>query len=572
MPASIVYNYEGRQVKAPIPTPPRVDVAIAQGAAQLGIPKDSFDLYDRYGKIEMAEDLQRAIHMAGTGDCHVEVREHEHYRRLRGVEGRHDHVDERLESLEAFVNGIQGSIDRCVMSASDQLKDMFAKLQYKVDHEVVKHIQELFSHKNQLQRDVRIIEEKLSQVDITELKAVAAATTTLRDEVQDAVQKVNALSQSWPLERARLEQMCVQSQQDLFELQKYFMGKLDIVIEADADLRREQQRSNERMALIADDIRLGKDQTTSLEKRCAMALEESDELRTLLGALREESEHLRSEHNQVRTRVCVLEGSATERWQGFCPGVLYFKSWHRTAKGDDVQFSPDMQVATGRGFLAATGMVTGNTEGLAVADGPCRRFGTPGCYSSYYELEVDEIKMVPEGMGGLWVGFALQSCSEIAAHHSHEFDGWLVGGCGRAMVCRAGTGGASQEIDEHNLPGTFAPGVEGSSVPNVKHAIELLRAALPPRATGEMREFGSHWNSQNLHIGDRIGVLWRSNRDVGARLRVSVNGDIVLTQQFVDAPTAEAVGFFTPVVRLAGSGKAVRLLPGVTPPSKMLAD
>ena len=74
----------------------------------------------------------------------------------------------------------------------------------------------------------------------------------------------------------------------------------------------------------------------------------------------------------------------------------------------------------GRGFLAATGVaqpahfvkefeavvpkdqVIGNDEGLAVGDGPCRHFGTPGggpcmassdvpgCFSSYYELEASE--------------------------------------------------------------------------------------------------------------------------------------------------------------------------------------
>lgn len=89
------------------------------------------------------------------------------------------------------------------------------------------------------------------------------------------------------------------------------------------------------------------------------------------------------------------------------------------------------------------------------------------------------------------------------------------------------------------------------------------------------------------HTRDRDGVArrtWRRGRAAGrrvggrwcrvglARLRVSVNGSIVLTQEFMDAPTAEAVGFFTPIVRLAGSGKAVRLCPGVTPPAKMLAD
>ena len=34
------------------------------------------------------------------------------------------------------------------------------------------------------------------------------------------------------------------------------MGKIDVCIEADADVRRDQQILNERMQLIADDLRL----------------------------------------------------------------------------------------------------------------------------------------------------------------------------------------------------------------------------------------------------------------------------------------------------------------------------
>jgi len=570
MPISVVFRYEARDVKAQLPSPPTVLKAIEIGAQELGIPNHSFDIYDRYGKIEEDEDLRRAIHMAGTADCTLRVKEHEHYRRLRDVESRHDEVDRRLNDIERAIRANQDDLSERLEAARVEATSASKRISDRIDQEVMKNISALFASSKDVQKEQRIIQEKLSQIDVAEMQRIATQTVALRDEVRDAVRKVNDMQESWPREKARLEEMCVETQKDLYDLQQYFQGKIDVVISADADLRREQQLVSERMGLIADDVRLVRSSHDGLEKRCSLALEENDELRTLVGALREDSEHLKSDHGQVRTRVCVLEGSAEERWKGFCPGVLYFKTWHRFAKGDDVYFNNDMTVATGRGFLAATGMVCGNIEGLAVADGPCRRFGTPGCFSSYYEVEVDEMKAVPDGMGGLWVGFALQSSDEIAAHRTREFDGWLVGGYSKAMVCRAGT---DPDMPVDKLPATFAPGVmQDSSVPNVKMAMELLRKALPPRLSGEMREFGSNWNSQTLRIGDRVGVLWRSNRTAGARLRVSVNGSIVLTQEFMDAPTAEAVGFFTPIVRLAGSGKAVRLCPGVTPPAKMLAD
>ena len=51
-----------------------------------------------------------------------------------------------------------------------------------------------------------------------------------------------------------------------------------------------------------------------------------------------------------------------------------------------------------------------------------------------------------------------------------------------------------------------------------------------------------------------------------------MNGSVVATHHFTEAPPAEAVGFLTPVIRLAGTGKAAKLMPGLSPPSKMLAE
>jgi len=273
------------------------------------------------------------------------------------------------------------------------------------------------------------------------------------------------------------------------------------------------------------------------------------------------------------TRVHCLEGAALEKWDGFAPGVLYFRRWHTIGKGADVQLNADLSVATGRGFLAATGVVLGSDEGLSVADGPCRRFGTPGMFSSYYEIEVEEICAAPAGAGGLYVGVTLQSGEEVAAHPRHEFDGWLVGGPSKALICRASTTESLDESDEPSkIPATFAVDISEGAQQAANEAVKLLRAAIPPRPKGDVREVESFWPSQDLRMKDRIGVLFKCHRDGGARLRISVNGVIKCTHEFIDAPPAEAVGFLTPVVRLAGNGKSVRLLPGLEPPSRMLAD
>mmetsp|Transcript_51288 Transcript_51288/g.130398 ORF Transcript_51288/g.130398 Transcript_51288/m.130398 type:complete len:574 (+) Transcript_51288:89-1810(+) len=573
MAPQLEFHYLAQRVKAPAPSPPSVQVALKLAAEKLKIPEGSYDLWDRYGKIEFPEDLQRAMHMAGAGDCVVLVKEHEHFIQLRLHEEKHKSTENRVSTLEAHLKNANTRFDDLVGAAREEIMNAVKRLEGRVDNEIKPVIDALIRDKNRLQKDVRNIEEIVGQLDLQEMKQIASDSAKLGNEVRDAVRKVNDMQSAWITDKAKLTEMCMQSQQDLHELQRYLQGKVDVCIEADGDLRREQQLCVERMQMVADDVRILGDEHHRLMRQCTGALEESEELRTLLGQVREDNEHLKSDHGNVKTRVHCLEGTALDVWEGFMPGVLYFQRFHRIAKGDDVQFSPDFQLATGRGFLAATGLVIGNNEGLAVADGPCRRFGTPGSNVCYFELEVEEVKSVPAGMGGLWVGVSLQSAQEIIKHPAKEFDGWLVGGNSKAMVCRSGTP-ADLPIDPDKVPETFAPGAsDGTGITeNIHEAIALLRTALPPRLKGEMREFGSQWSSQHLKKGDRIGVLWRCNRDAGARMRVSVNGDIVVTQQFSDAPTAQAVGFFTPVVRLAGSGKSVRILPGLTPPSRMLAD
>ncbi|CAE8659986.1 unnamed protein product, partial [Polarella glacialis] len=262
-------------------------------------------------------------------------------------------------------------------------------------------------------------------------------------------------------------------------------------------------------------------------------------------------------------------------WEGFAPGILYFRAWHRHAKAEDVQLSPDLSIATGRGFLAATGMVIGTDEGLAVGDGPCRRWGTPGSFSSYFEVELDEIAHAPAGAGGIYVGVSIQSAAEIARHPNKEFDGWMIGGNSKALICRAGSGKAAEEGDtsylEH-VPDTFAQGASEGAKMAVSQAVRMLRYAMPPKVKGEIRELESAWKSDSLKKGDRIGILFKCQREGGARIRITVNGDLRATHNFMEAPPAEAIGLLTPVVRLAGSGKAAKLLPGLSPPTRLLAD
>jgi len=102
-----------------------------------------------------------------------------------------------------------------------------------------------------------------------------------------------------------------------------------------------------------DEVKLLEQKHKRLEKKCEGVLEESEELRTTLGKLREDNAYVKKETGHVRTRVHCIEGTATERWQDFANNeddMQFFRHWHRLAKGSDVQLSTDFLVATGRGF------------------------------------------------------------------------------------------------------------------------------------------------------------------------------------------------------------------------------
>lgn len=535
-----------------------VDSVATEAEQLLGVPPGTYDFYDRYGILRTPEDFQRAVEGAGDGECIIEVRELPQYRRLREMEA-------RITQLEASAKEPE------LMKASVEKMDrLVAEMKGKLHDEVVPTLQELLKEKNNMQKDLRHLSDKIGTLSLQEMREIADQSRSLREEARSSMKRVGQLEAVWTTDKAALEAAVAKCQKDVEELTRNLRGKIEVFVMADADLRRDLTVTSERLQVLADDLKVAQEEHQLLAARCQGALEENQGLRTALGEVREDNEHVRMDVAQVRTRVHCLEGIATEKFDGFAPGVLYFRQWHRSAKGSDVQLSPDLSTATGRGFLAATGVVLGTDEGLAVADGPCRRFGTPGSFSSYFELEVDEVCVAPAGVGGVYVGITIQSGEEIGSHPRKEFDGWLIGGHGKALICRA----SANEIEEGDskLPATFAPGASPGAIEAAEEALRLLRQALPPRPKGEVREVESVWNSEGLRMGDRIGVLFRCHRDGGARLRVTVNSAVVATHEFIDAPPAQAVGFLTPIIRLAGTGKSVKILPGIVPPSRILAD
>eukprot|EP00928_Gymnodinium_smaydae_P052946 TRINITY_DN37062_c1_g1_i1.p1 TRINITY_DN37062_c1_g1~~TRINITY_DN37062_c1_g1_i1.p1 ORF type:complete len:629 (+),score=153.88 TRINITY_DN37062_c1_g1_i1:98-1888(+) len=564
--------------------------AVSTEAEQrLGVHPGTYDFYDIYGKVEVIDDIQRALKLCGEGSCNLEMRERFQFMKIRVLEENNAALTERVAALEQGLKQQDVRTDERIEAAKRELKQIISRVNSKLVDDVVPTVEELQRDTTKLKKEMRITQEKLGSIDIQALKDMMEKARVLSEQMGYAIKKVGDLDADVQQTKETLKSEIERTNQEIKDLQRYIQGKLDVMLEADADLRRELQLLSERLSLAQDDHKLLQENLKKLEARCMGALEESEQLRDLMGQVREDNDHARHDNHMVSTRVHCLEGEASDKWKGFAPGVLYFRNWHHLAKGPDVQLSASLITATGRGNMAHSGVVMGTTEGLVVASGPCRRFGTPGQFSSYYEVEIEEIRSAPPGAGGMYLGFSLQSAEEILAHPKNEFDGWLLGGHLKALICRRSDftpveteAPADQKEWEkkviHKVQGkaiedTFAVAITSHGPDEYTvDACKMLRSCFPARAKGEVKEVVGFWSSEDLTVCDRIGVLFRCNRGGGAVMRISVNGTIMAEHKFMDAPPAEAIGFLTPALRIAGTGKSVKIMPGLSPPTKMLAD
>jgi hypothetical protein len=548
------------------------DSVAYEAEEKLGIHPGSYDFYDQYGKVEVGEDLQRAMKLCHDEECVLEVREHKHFQRIRELTSENGEMKGRLNKIESLLAQAERDVDYKIEVAKDELRKDMSKTERKISDEIQPAISGLLEFKMTQTRVMDKIQQKLAGIDLNELREISSLARTVKEEVKNCLLRVDRVETDFNKQKAQVQKDVENALKELKDLHRYIHGKIDMLIETDGDLRRDVQLTTERLAVANDDHRLLQEEVKRLSNQCAGALEESEELRDLLGTVREDNKYIRRETGAMVTRVNCLEGQAmSASWEGFAPGVLYFRHWHHLAHGADVQLNADLSVSTGRGFMAATGVVLGSDEGLACADGPCRRFGSSGAFASYFEVEVDEVCSAPKGAGGFYVGFSIQSADEIARHPKKEFDGWLMGGDSKALVCRAGIDGT--DFDPHAIPDTFQPGgVPTGAVDAAADAMSILRHALPPKPKGEVRSISSQWQSQALQMGDRVGVLLRLLRDGGAKMKISVNGQIKGEHHFDDAPPAMAIGFLTPVIRLAGTGKGAKIHAGLVPNSRILAD
>jgi hypothetical protein len=547
---------------------------------EMDLPKGTYIIKDGHGLLEHGEDVARTLEIARAGerDCILELEEKHEFRRIKQLEAKNRRFETLFEEVFERMKGATDETDAKIKKAKDDVQRGVDKIDAKIRNEIDRNIEELTANCGQLQSQVVSILEKLNDINPQEIRDMTDMCRILQENVKTSLMRLETFEKNFLRDKQRMEEDIKRNHDELVHLTKYLTGKIDVCIESDGDLRRDLQLTSERMGLLADDLRLHSEALHELTLKSNGALEESEELRTLLGTMREDNEHLRGECGQVRTRIHAIEGAATDNWQGFAPGVLYFRRFHNTAKGNDVYLSKDHSSATAHGFFAITGQVINNFEGLVVADGPCRRFGTPGSFSSYFEIEVDDVQKAPEGAGGLYVGFSLQNGEEIFGHPRKEFDGWLIGGAGKALITRASPyeRADGEEIKPLSSiqPAAFGSDITENSAKKAQEALQMLRVAMKPGPKGTWGEYSAQWGSGNLRISDRVGVLFKCHRNGGARMRVLVNGEVKCSHEFsVDvAPPADAIGFLTPVLRLAGTGKGAKLIPGVSPPGRALVE
>lgn len=387
-----------------------------------------------------------------------------------------------------------------------------------------------------MQMEVQSLGMTIRELDLKELKELMDNAKAAQVQIVDAVNRVTQLERSWEVEKEMMMNDLEDQKKDLSQIQKNVAGKIDVCIEADADLSREMRLVSEKCALNADDVMLIQDEMKKVIYKCQLAMEQSLESKTLLSGIREDTAKVLTDGSMLKERVHCLEGVAADKWPDFAPGVVFCRRFHNAVKGNDVQLNTDNTVATGRGFSALQGVVIGNDEGLIMGNGPCRRTGKPGQFVSYFEVEITEVYANAEGCGGLYLGAAVQSADQVLEHPRKEFDGWLVGGKRQAIVHIRGAHG------------------------------KLYSAIRPVAKSGEVKALDSQWNSEVLRAGDRVGVVLMLKREGGLVMRIMVNSTVTATEVFADAPPEDQCPFFTPVVRIAGTAKSVRICPGLDPP------
>jgi len=155
---------------------------------------------------------------------------------------------------------------------------------------------------------------------------------------------------------------------------------------------------------------------------------------------------------------------------------------------------------------------------------------------SYFEVEITEVYNNPECCGGLYLGASCQSAEQILEHPRNEYDGWLVGGKKQAILSIRGAEG------------------------------DLSSIIQPAAKASEMRSLDGQWDAEVLKVGDRVGLAMVIKRQGGMVMRVIVNKTVVSTEVFQDAPPENQVPYLTPIIRIAGTVKSVKLCSGMDPP------
>jgi len=502
---------------------------------RLGIPKDEYDFHDIHGPIHEPADLARAMQMAGPNDCILEVVYKAVFAKMRYLQQELQFLKNKVNVNEGEIRESEGRSAKRLEEAKGQISDSLGHLDQRMNNND-NVVGGLCKDRSSMQMELQSINMTLRELDMKELKELMETAKASQSQIADALNRVTQLERSWEVEKEMMMNDLEDLKKDLLTVQKSIAGKIDVCIEADADLAREMRMVSEKCGLNADDVTLIQEEMKKIVYKCQLAMEQSLESKTLLAGVREDGAKVLTDSNMLKERVHCLEGLAEQKFPDFAPGVVFCRRWHSLAKGDDVQLSPDNASATGRGFSALQGVVVGNDEGFVIGDGPCRRTGKPGSFVSYFEIEITEVYANAEGCGGLYVGASCQSAAQVLEHPRKEYDAWLVGGKRQALVqIRSGAGKLFSVI----RPGSQAP---------------------------EIKTLDAQWNSEPLRVGDRVGVVMMLKRDGGFLMRVVVNGTVTSTELFGDAPPEDQCPFLYPIVRISGTAKSVRICPGMDPP------
>jgi len=143
-----------------------------QAETKLGLHAGSALYHDRHGQLTCTEDLKRASAMANDGKLTIEVREVEHFARLRQLEEKSNEQKKQINSLEQKLEDVASDMKKQLELAKMELRDLVTGVNRRLDEEVNVHISELQKGHIEFQKHEAKVNDTLGAINAKRFNSI----------------------------------------------------------------------------------------------------------------------------------------------------------------------------------------------------------------------------------------------------------------------------------------------------------------------------------------------------------------------------------------------------------------